>query len=257
MSKKSSSDRRLSRNPLDLFFAKYKSEGIVTEAERIEGNMRRIRIRSEELDQLSYQPGQHVRIQIRDPLSLYGILRPSETLRTYTIWDYTVPACSFELRIHLYDGDGIGLNWARHVSPGDHVTFWGPMGDFVIQPAPYYVFAAEETGSVATGAMIRSLAPSEIVYGALEFASERDEMPIPGAEHLQRVYRNGDSPVSSRKLLTAIEKLDLPALPGAAYVAGEAQTCGLIMLHLIRERGWPRNAVKVKPFWTPGKRGLH
>jgi len=26
--------------------------------------------------------------------------------------------------------------------------------------------------------------------------------------------------------------------------------------HLVAERGWPRRAVVVKPFWAPGRRGL-
>lgn len=79
--------------------------------------MRRIYIRSEALGQLPYNPAQHVRIQINDPSSPYGILRPMETLRTYTIWEYSVQPCVFELRIHLYDGNGIGLNWANNVKP--------------------------------------------------------------------------------------------------------------------------------------------
>ncbi|MEO3781791.1 hypothetical protein ABGB12_00545 [Actinocorallia sp. B10E7] len=26
--------------------------------------------------------------------------------------------------------------------------------------------------------------------------------------------------------------------------------------HLVRELGWPRTAIRVKPFWAPGKRGM-
>jgi len=26
---------------------------------------------------------------------------------------------------------------------------------------------------------------------------------------------------------------------------------------VVRERGWNRRSIKVKPFWTPDKRGLH
>ncbi|GAA4203302.1 hypothetical protein GCM10022252_60750 [Streptosporangium oxazolinicum] len=51
--------------------------------------------------------------------------------------------------------------------------------------------------------------------------------------------------------------LDLPGGEGAAYVAGEARTCQMVRDHLVRERNWPRTSIKVKPFWTPGKRGPH
>ncbi|MGH3241328.1 MAG: hypothetical protein ACRDNL_13190 [Spirillospora sp.] len=29
-----------------------------------------------------------------------------------------------------------------------------------------------------------------------------------------------------------------------------------VRAHLVGERGWPRGSVLVKPFWTPGKRGM-
>ncbi len=51
--------------------------------------------------------------------------------------------------------------------------------------------------------------------------------------------------------------LTLPGSDGAAYVAGEARTCRAVRDHLVRERGWDRRSIKVKPFWAPGKRGLH
>jgi NADPH-dependent ferric siderophore reductase len=39
-------------------------------------------------------------------------------------------------------------------------------------------------------------------------------------------------------------------------VAGEARTVQAVAQHLVRDRGWPRRAIRTKPFWTPGKTGL-
>ncbi len=36
----------------------------------------------------------------------------------------------------------------------------------------------------------------------------------------------------------------------------EAATCVALRRHFLAERGWPRGAVRVKPFWAPGKKGL-
>nr|WP_268244740.1 SIP domain-containing protein [Microbispora rosea] len=57
-------------------------------------------------------------------------------------------------------------------------------------------------------------------------------------------------------LVEMVRSLDLPHTPGVAYLAGEARECQAVRAHLVRERGWPRKAVVVKPFWTPGRRGL-
>lgn len=182
-------------------------------------------------------------------------MRPGDTLRTYTIWDFE--ATALELRAHLYDGDGIGLRWARAARPGDPATFWWPQGDFFTREAPYHLFVGEETASAAFGPMIRALGPSARVYGVLESAAPDHDLPMPGNHPLRRVYRRDAPAASSRVLLAAVAELDLPDELGAAYVAGEARTCQMVRDFLVRDRGWPRTSVKVKPFWTPGKRGLH
>ncbi|WP_106402306.1 siderophore-interacting protein [Actinocorallia populi] len=243
------------RNPLNAVFGKYTMEADVTVAEQVTPAMQRIRLETDEPIAFPYTPGQHVRVQLKDPLSVSGILRPAETLRTYTIWDFEERA--LELRIHLYEGDGIGLKWARTARPGDRVTFWWPQGDFFTREADFHVFVGEETASAAFGPMIRALGASAEVYGVLESEAPEHDLPVPAPRPLLRVHRHGASAATSKVLLEAVAGLDLPTGSGAAYVAGEARTCQKVRDLLVRERGWPRTSVKVKPFWTPGKRGLH
>ncbi|GII96949.1 siderophore-interacting protein [Sinosporangium siamense] len=104
---------------------------------------------------------------MKDPLSVAGILRPSDTLRIYTIWDLDPTRTAIELRVHLYPGDGIGLRWARAVRPGDRVIFWWPQGDFFTREAAYHVVIGEETAGAAFGPMIRGLGASAEVFGVL------------------------------------------------------------------------------------------
>ena len=253
-----SSPRRSSRNPLVRHFSQYNDEGTVTETELVTPTLRRIRVDSPALATRPYTPGQHVRIEINDPLSLYGILRPSQTLRTYTLWDHSAEEGYFEIRVHLYDGEGIGLNWARNVRPGDKVVFWGPMGDFVVtDPPPYLVFVGEETASAAFGPMIRALPPEVETHVVSQSEAPEHDVPVPGATHLYRCHRHGASAESSTELVSTLAGITLPDQPGRAYVAGEARTCQLVRDHLVRERGWERTDVRTKPFWAPGKQGLH
>ncbi|WP_207400657.1 siderophore-interacting protein [Actinomadura roseirufa] len=115
----------------------------------------------------------------------------------------------------------------------------------------------EETASVAFGAMLRALPPEEPVRGVIEVAGAEDRLPLPrGAELVWR--HRGDAPAaSSATLVDAVRELELPPAPaGAAYVAGEARTVQAVRAHLVRERGWERRSVLVKPFWTPGGRGM-
>ncbi|WP_207782073.1 siderophore-interacting protein [Phytoactinopolyspora limicola] len=249
---------RRTRNPLAAAFAKHFAHSTVTHSEPVTPTMQRIRLVAEQPITFPYTPGQHIRVQINDPLSISGILRPGETLRTYTIWDLHLDERAIELRVHLYPGDGIGLAWAQQVRPGDPVTYWWPKGDFyTTNEAAYHVFLGEETASAAFGPMIRALDPSAPVYGVLESESPEHDLPMPGRHELARVYRHGASAVASQALLDGVADLALPEQPGMAYVAGEARTCQLIRNFLVQERNWPRTAIKVKPFWAVGKPGLH
>ncbi|MFF0572701.1 siderophore-interacting protein [Streptosporangium saharense] len=247
----------MARTMRDRLFGKYAMEATVTVTEQVTPAMRRVRLETDRPVAFPYTPGQHVRIQLKDPLSVSGILRPSETLRTYTIWDLTPDRKAIELRVHLYPGDGIGLRWARTARPGDPVTFWWPQGDFFTREAAYHVFIGEETAGAAFGPMIRALGASAEVYGVLESESPEHDLPLPEAPTLRRVHRHGTSAVASQVLLAAVAELDLPDNTGAAYVAGEARTVQLVRDFLVRERNWPRTSIKTKPFWTPNKRGLH
>lgn len=242
------------RNPLAKVFAKYVAEGTITEVGPVTSTMLGIRFAPDRPVELPYTPGQHVRVQINDPLSVYGILRPVETLRTYTIWEYAPDA--IVLRVHRYEGSSIGLTWAEAARAGDRITFWGPQGDFVTRDAAHHVFVGDETATAAFGPMIRALGRDARITGVLESEAPGDELTVPGGHPLRRVYRRGAPAHYSRTLVAGLERLDLPAEPGAAYVAGEARTCQLVRDHLV-ERGWNRAAIVTKPFWTPGKRGLH
>lgn len=248
---------RRSRNPLSYAFAKHVTSGQIAAVGLVTPTLRRIRITADAVADWGHVPGQHVRIQINDPLSVYGLLRPADTLRTYSVVAHRPDRREFEIWAHLYGGDGIGLRWARGARAGDPVTFWGPMGNLAVRPAPYHLFVGEETGSCAFNALLPALPPGQPAVVVAESDWLEDQVPLPAGATVHRVHRAGAAPASSVALLEAVRALDLPNEPGAAYLAGEALTGRAIRDHLVGERGWPRDAVTVKPFWTPGKRGLH
>jgi len=248
------------RSPLNLLpriFSRHFAEGAVVEVGAIGRRWRAIRIRCTEMARLRYAPGQHVRIELRDPFSVYGILRPAETMRTYTIWNWDERNQCFELRVHLYDGDGIGLTWARDVRAGQTVRFWGPQGDFLFKPAAFHLFIGDETATAAFGPLMAAAGPLTKQVGIIEVDALEDRLPLPAPETVRWLLRKGASPTGSRRLLDAVHEADLPKVGAMAYVAGEARTCQMIRDHLVSRRGWARSNVQVKPFWATGKRGLH
>jgi NADPH-dependent ferric siderophore reductase len=235
----------------DRLIGLFSVTGAVTQIDSIGRRMLRIRIEGEDIPRLSWLPGQHVRVHVADIREPRSWLRPRDILRSYSVWQH---GSGIELCVLDHDGDGPGAQWARQLRAGHRVTFSGPEGSFVLREGSYHVFAGEETAAVAFGAMLRAVPPAVPVYGILEVDEPEDRLPL--GRELTWQYRNGQPAAASQTLLEAFTQLQLPSEPGIAYLAGEARTIQLLRRHLVTERGWPRQAVRTKPFWTPGKRGL-
>ncbi|KAA9150719.1 siderophore-interacting protein [Amycolatopsis acidicola] len=217
---------------LDRMFVR----GTVEEIEDLTPRLRRIRITGDAVGALEWTPGQHVRVRVGPGLR--------DMLRTYSVWAFG--SGGLDLCVFEHGEDGPGSRWAREVRQGQRVSFTKPEGRFVPRPdAPYHVFAGDETASVAFGAILRALPAGAPVYGVVELGSPEDALPLRDLGTTER-----------GSLVAAVRALELPSEPGVAYLAGETRTCQAVRSHLVRERGWPRRSVLIKPFWMPGKRGM-
>jgi NADPH-dependent ferric siderophore reductase len=211
------------------------------------GRIRRLTITGPSLLGLDWRPGQHVRVHVgaSEPGLLPG------PLRTYSVWDYRTDTIDLCVLDH---GDGPGVRWARGVRPGQDVLFTRPTGTLVPRPGPYHVFVGEETASVAFGPLARALPVGADVHGVIEVDGPRDRLSLP--DDVRWIYRDGAPAVASGTLVTEVTRLKLPDEPGIAYVAGELRTVQAVRKHFVRDRGWPRRSVVIKPFWTPGRVGM-
>ncbi|MFC6080073.1 siderophore-interacting protein [Sphaerisporangium aureirubrum] len=228
--------------------------GAVEECEPVTPSMRRVRISGTGLRDLDWVPGQHVRLKVGDLLSpqvwLSGF---RDVLRTYSIWHYDRGGI-LDLCVLDHPGAGPGALWARGAVPGTKVLLTRPDGRLVVRrESPYHLFAGDETALAAFDAMLRAVPAGEPVYGAVTVPAADHRLPLARLADLTWVYGDGGA---SEALVGAVRELSLPAGPGTAYVAGEARACQAVLRHLVRERGWPRAAVRVKAFWAPGKRGM-
>ncbi|MFI5490694.1 siderophore-interacting protein [Micromonospora echinaurantiaca] len=223
-------------NLLDRFLLR----ATVTDVETVTPRMRRIRIAGESLRGLDWLPGQHIRVHV-DAFSL----------RAYSVWDYA-DGEHLDLCVLDHPGHGPGARWSRQVRAGDQVAFTRPQGRLVLRDsAPYHLFVGDETACAAFGAMLRALPLNARVHGIVGVDVPHGRAPVPRLGELEQIHRRGPD-----HIVAALRARYLPAEPGVAYVAGEARDCQAVRRHLTAERGWPRTAVIVKPFWTPGKRGL-
>jgi NADPH-dependent ferric siderophore reductase len=226
--------------------------GTVTNITDITPSLRQIRIADPSLHDITWIPGQHVGILIGNS--------DEPVLRVYSVRDHNAAQGFIDLWVLLKDL-GPGSQWAQSIREGDSVKFGGPRGSFVLTPealdAPYYLFAGETTAAVPIQAMLAALPTEKKVLGYLLAEQPGEEVPYDGPHALPWVYRNETPASPSPVLIEAFQSLTLPEVPGMAYLGGEAMTCQALRRYLIEEKGWPATAIKAKPFWAPGKTGLH
>jgi NADPH-dependent ferric siderophore reductase len=223
------------------------STGELIGADQLTPRLRRLSVA---VPGLAWTPGQHVRVVVSGPTRSWTGLLPGGTLRSYSVLDYDGSVLQLCVLDH---GDGPGARWASAARPGDLVRLSAPEGRMVVRPAPYYLFAGEETAAVTFGPMLRTVGTTR-VYGVIEVAGKADRLPLHAG--LTWRYRDGRPAAASASLMSAVAGLDLPSEPGIAYVAGEARTVQAVRSHLVRDRGWPRRQVLTKPYWTPGRTGM-
>lgn len=219
-------------------------------------HMRQIELVGPDLPRLRSRAGAH--LVVRVPTG-GGCAR-----RVYSIWNHDPRTSSLAIRVALHDADGPGCVWARGVAPGDRITVEQPRSKITIDStAAFHLFIGDETAAVPLLAMraavhraARGGTPPPVL-GVFEAAGAADEMPgVDGVPTLPWVHRGSTPATASRVLLRAVQALDLPAGIGAAYVAGESDTCRLIQRHLIEQRGWPRRSVHLQPQWVAGRPGF-
>jgi len=209
-----------------------------------------LRLRGPALAHVRARPGAHVPVEI-------PVEDAAPVLRTYSVWARDPASAALTLRVAGHRPGGPGSRWAATAMVGQRLRIGLPRNKISLEPgAPYHVFAGEETGAVPLLAMLAALPAGARAFGVLETVDTAHELSIPEGADLRWVHRGAASAVNSPVLLRAIRRLELPATPGVAYLAGESATCRAVARHLVTERGWPRRAVRSQAHWTPGQRGL-
>lgn len=203
-------------------------------------------------DALPFDPGQWVSIP-------FG----PKTVRAYSIASIPSAPSTITLCADVAPG-GIGSRWFRSLAPGVDVTFKGPLGGFVFDPADTRrpLFVAEEIGIVPIRSILTDLdergveRPSTLVYGARDpgWLAYHDEFVAlarrrPGFAYHPVVEQASDGWTGERGALVDAVARHAPPVEGLiVYVAGGEATIHAVRA-LLTGRGLPRKAVRWEKFW--------
>ena len=224
----------------DPLLDRFLLRGTVDAVEDLTPRMRRIRLTGEELRDLDWAPGQHSGCGSETSPSVVSATSCARTRSGTTTRRPAGPVRSRPPgpgpRCALGQSVDCRAACRPHQAPKDGSS----PGTSALSPV-----RRRRDRSVAFGPMLRAL-PAAVPGTGHRGARAR-------GPHVACPVRRADL---GQPLLRPLTALDLPAEPGIAYIAGEARACQAARQHLTRDRGWPRRATIVKPFWAPGKRGM-
>lgn len=177
--------------------------------------------------------------------------RPQSRVYTPRRWDAAAQELDVEIMLH---GEGPGSAWAAAAQPGDTVLLTGPGGAYRVEPADWYLLAADDAGLPALGTILDALPAEAKAIVFAEVADAAEERPLQSAAqvHLTWLHRNETGEPPGRALERALRGASLPAGEGRVWVACEATAMREIRRHLLLERSLPREAVYTHGYWKLG-----
>ncbi|GAU82086.1 iron-chelator utilization protein [Bosea sp. BIWAKO-01] len=223
----------------------------VVESFDIAPHMRRVVVTAENLDELSYAPGQA--LILRMPLPDGGTGRRDYTIRWF---DRSQKRLAIDFVMH---GATPAPNWARAAKPGDTLLAQGPRGRTTLNAeADWHLFCCDETGLPAVQHILEAMPAGHAAFAWIDVSDAAAEMPLQTAAALtvEWVHRNGAAAGPNTLVLDRLRSFILPEGRGHAYLVGETSNVRAQRHHLIG-RGLGRDQIASEGYWRPGRIGGH
>ena len=184
----------------------------------------------------------HVKLMLPDGAG--GLLMRDYTPRAF---DTGRGELVVEFALH---GDGPFAGWAAQAEVGQMLTVAGPRGSMVI-PVDYdwHLLVGDDSAWPAIARRLEEL-PAGVRVDVLLLMPDAPAWPA-GSSVTPRFFATPEA------LAQALRELALPDGEGFVWCAGEAQLMAALRDVLLREKGHPKEAMKVAAYWKQGATGYH
>ncbi len=206
----------------------------------------RVELAGEGLRGLSAEPGQDLMLTA-DATS--PVVRRRWTMRDLDPAEGTV---AVDVVVH----PGVeGASRLHEAAPGDVVEAIGPRGKVhLVAGARVHHFLGDQSFLPAAYAMAEAVTGPASAVVTLTVPSPVDRLPLraPACPHGVSWVEAADDDSGTGLALLAASGLGDPEDGVVVYVGGEMSMAASIRAALVKDRGWPRDAVLPKPYWRRG-----
>jgi NADPH-dependent ferric siderophore reductase len=217
----------------------------VQRVQQLSPTMVRVELAGDALRGLAHEPGQD--------LMLTADAAPPVLRRRWTIRQLDRDAGVVAVDVVLH-ADG-GVSRLHDATPGDVVEAIGPRGKVHLAPgAKVHHFLGDQSFLPAAFVMAEAVQATARAVVTLTVPGEADRLDLDAAAVPAGpvwVDAAGDDEKTGLALLEA-SGLGAPEDGVVVYVGGEMTLTSTIRSALVRDHGWPREAVLPKPYWRRG-----
>ncbi|HEX4221661.1 MAG TPA: siderophore-interacting protein [Pseudonocardiaceae bacterium] len=182
-------------------------------------------------------------------------------MRTYTVREHRKDSSELDIDFAVHgSGGGAASQWALEVGVGSRVALLAPVnednGAVDFRPPPdtdWVLLTADETAVPAVEAILSWLPATMRARVWLEVARAQDirELPTEAQAEITWLIREAENGKPD-EVLSAVRGARLPSGKPYAWIAGEAADVRELRRHLLRERGFERDAVVFTGYWRRG-----
>ncbi len=172
--------------------------------------------------------------------------------RRYTVRRWVPERAELWVDFVVHGDTGVAGRWAQRARPGDRLQFRGPSGGYRPDPAATHVLmVGDESALPAIAASLEQVPAGATAFlvGLVEDGDGELELECPGRLETTWVHRQAVAGEPAHALVAAVDAYDFPAAGLSAFVHGEAVETRAVRRHLLGQRGVPREALSVSPYW--------
>lgn len=213
-------------------------------------HMRRITVIGEGLRTMDIAlPAQWVKMFVPSP-------REGTIGRAYTVRDFDATAGRMDIDLALHGEEGPASKWAVHARLGETIEVAGPRGGYEIDAhALHFTLIADTTALPALASILHRLPASVSARAIVEVSNAHEEQTLKSRASLTThwLHSGRDVPGTSGQMAAFVRELALDRTDHRVWVAGEAAMVRDIRDHLLKERGFARDAVRSQGYWKLGE----
>lgn len=222
-------------------------KAVILDIRQIARHTYHLKIQSEDFRQMAYIPGFTLNMYLGDPFT-----EPEVADRKYSFWNYDSENQIADIAICTFS-KGKGAAWIQTLQPGDMVYFKPPRGKLLVDTsADKYLLIGDITALSHLYEIYRYLPADKDIFSFIYVKAAADIFPdidgrLPFSYHII-------NPVSA-KAITRQVILHLPEDidRAMAYILGDPDTSVMLHNYFKKERAFPAQSLKTKPFWKTEK----